>query len=434
MNSRAHAAQILNKVIAEHQSLTKSLHDHLSDPNLRQKSFIKNLCYGTVRWYHRLELITKELLFEPIREKHSDIKCLLLIGLYELTFTNRPNYAIISEIVNSSKELKKNWAAGLLNKTLRRFSKQKSYFLDKNNGNLVAHFSHPSWLIDIIKENWPKEWQDILLANNSHPPMFLRVNATKTTPEKYLTLLTENNIAAERVSYLKEGILLESPVPIHQLPGFQEGLCSVQDGSGQMAVEFLDLSSEHNVLDACAAPGSKTSHLLEAFPDIARLIAIDKDAERLSRVKNNIDRLQLNHEKLHLVLADASHTQQWWDGVSFDRILLDAPCTASGIIRRHPDIKILRKKEDIDTLSQQQHHLLNSLWPLLAKGGKLLYTTCSIFLDENEKVINHFSNHHKDAKSLAIPSDWGIPLKFGRQLLPAISGMDGFYYALIEKK
>lgn len=434
MNSRAHAALILNKVIADHQSLTKSLNDHLRDPEIKEKSLIKNLCYGTLRWYHRLVLITKELLFQPIKEKHSDIMCLLLIGLYELTFTNRPNYAIISEIVNAAKDLKKNWATGLLNKNLRRFAKQKNYFLEKNNGNLIAHFSHPQWLIDIIKDNWPKDWQDILLANNSHPPMFLRVNSARTTPEKYLQLLNEHQINATLVSDLKNGIQLEKPVPIHQLPNFEKGFCSVQDASGQKVVEFLDLTEDLNILDACAAPGSKTSHLLEVTPNISRLTAIDKDAERLTKVKSNIDRLQLSHEKCHLVLADASHTQQWWDGIPFDRILLDAPCTASGIIRRHPDIKVLRRQEDIDTLSQQQHHLLNSLWPLLAKHGKLLYTTCSIFLDENEKAINHFLNSHKDAKSVTIHSDWGIPLKFGRQILPTINGMDGFYYALIEKK
>lgn len=435
MNSRAIAAKIICEVIADKRSLTKVLKDNLAEKiNKNEQAFIQELSYGTLRWYNQLLEISNHLLNTPLKSKNQDLLCLLITGLYQLLFSHKPDYAVVSETVTASKILKKNWAKGLLNKLLRRFIAEKDKILETINQEPTAHYSHPLWLLQKIQKDWPNDWQDIIKANNSRPTLTLRVNAQKTNREEYFTILNENNITAKKIPGLTHAIQLNHPIPVTRIPGFKEGFCSIQDGSGQKVIELLDIHEKHNVLDACAAPGSKTCHILETVPNLSHLVAIDKDANRLTKIKENIERLELPHDKLHFVLADASHTKQWWDGIPYDRILLDAPCTASGTISRHPDIKILREPEDIETLAQQQIHLLNSLWPILKKQGRLLYTTCSIFPEENEQIIQQFLRIHKDAKIIPLNIEWGVALNYGRQQLPHYQGMDGFYYALIEKK
>lgn len=430
MYPRAIAAQVVHQVIYFQRSLSVVLKNiHPSD----DKTLIKELCFGTLRWFHRLEAIANRLLIKPIKTKDRIIFCLLLIGLYQLIYMHTPHYAAVSETVSASKYINKSWAAALLNKTLRRFINEQQKILNDIDKIQVARFSHPQWLIDKIKQDWPKDWENILLENNQHPPMFLRVNHLKISRDNYLKLLLQHDIAAEIVPDLENAIQLAKPLPVDDIMGFHEGFCSVQDGSSQKIVDLLDLKPGQSVLDACAAPGGKTSHILETESTIKKLIAIDSDPERLNKVKKNIVRLQLDHSHFRLVLADANHTKEWWDGHLFDRILLDAPCSGTGVIRRHPDIKILRQPEDIEKIAQQQLHLLNSLWPLLRPNGKLLYTTCSILLQENEGTVSRFLHKRHNAKIILIPKNWGHHLSHGNQLLPGEKNLDGFYYAVIKK-
>lgn len=435
MNSRKIANEILTQVIQNHCSLNEVFSDLLpADLDSKDVGFIKECCYGVLRWYHQLSCIKSILLNAPLREKDADIDHLILLGLFQLLYTNVPDHAAVSETVSVSKVLKKEWAAGLINKCLRRFIREKEKILSSLNENPEGYFSHPKWFIDKIKEAWPDYWKDILEANNKKPPLWLRINIQKTTSEDYLNLLKENNINAFCSDYLSTGILFPTPLPVNHIPKFSEGYVSVQDIAGQFAANLLDLKKDQRVLDACAAPGSKTSHILELQPQLSKLVIVDRDAKRLPMVKENISRLELDHKNIQLVLADTTHTTQWWDGVAFDRILLDPPCSSTGVIRRHPDIKLLKQEKDIDQLSQVQMQLLTTLWKLLKKNGKLLYSTCSVLPEENEQVISNFLAHTEDAKVEKINLPIGIPGKFGVQLFPKEEGPDGFYYALLMKK
>ncbi len=441
-NSRAVAAKILTTVTKDQRSLTSALSNGITSQislSTEDRAFIQELCYGVLRHYHRLCFFADQLLHKPLRSKDDDVKNLLLVGIYQLLYTKTPSYAAVSATVSGADILKKTWAKGLLNKTLRTFIDQTETLNQDSLATESINFSHPTWMIESIKKAWPSQWEAILTANNLRAPMSLRVNPQKTTRDEYLEQLKQQGIEASPITGLAHGIQLTKPLPVNMLPNFNEGFCSVQDASGQKVITLLDCQPKQRVLDACAAPGSKTCHILETTPDLTNLTAIDIDAERLTKIKENIMRLQLNHQNFHLVLADASHTKQWWDGTPFDRILLDAPCSATGVIRRHPDIKVLRQPDDIKSVIQQQQHLLNHLWPLLAKNGKLIYTTCSVLPDENEKQINAFLNAHKNAKILKPKLEWPpqstvISLPHGLQVLPTENGMDGFYYAVIVKQ
>jgi len=432
MNTRAHAAVILQQVTQQQRSLSAVLTDPKNTLPNNDISFMKELCYGTLRWYYPLHSISQKLLNSPLKSKDQDIHCLLLAGLYQLFYLNTPDYAAVSETVNAAKQLNKPWAGGLLNKVMHRAIREKAQ-LQLPGVDQEAEFAHPAWFIEKIRQAWPEQWQSILKANNDYPPMFVRVNLRKTSRDDYLSKLTDAEIKASIVDDCNTALLLHEPLPVDKVPGFREGLCSVQDVSGQYATELLDLQPEQTVLDACAAPGSKTSHMLEQHQDLAKLVAIDKDATRLFRIKENIERLQLGHLNVQLKLADASHTDQWWDGVPFDRILLDAPCSATGVIRRHPDIKLLRRKTDIVQLQHEQLKLLHRLWPLLAPNGKLLYTTCSVLPEENETVVGQFLKANQDAKVVPITLNGGLSLEHGYQILPTLGGADGFYYCCFTK-
>lgn len=432
MNQRAQAALILNQVTLHHQSLSTAIQD--AKLTHESMSLIKEFCFGTLRHYHYLGAIVEKLLLKPLKEKDQDIHALILLGVYQLYYLSTPDYAAVSETVNAAKQLQKNWAAGLINKVLRRAINEREKLMQQANATLIGQYSHPLWLIDALKQAWPEQWDHILQVNNEHPPLYLRINPLKTTRDDFLKILSQHEISAEAESSLPYAIKLAVPKPVNLIPGFNEGLCSVQDASGQYVAELLDLKEGQFVLDACAAPGGKTSHMLELQPKLARLIAIDKDSHRLLRVKENISRLQLNHSNVQLKLADATHTDHWWDGTHFDRILLDAPCSGTGVIRRHPDIKLLRQEADIIELKRQQQKLLTRLWPLLTPGGKLVYSTCSVLPTENEDVIREFIQHHTDAEHIAIKMDWGFGEQYGHQILPQSNGPDGFYYAVLRKK
>ncbi len=294
----------------------------------------------------------------------------------------------------------------------------------------TAAVSHPDWLIKQIEQDWPQQAQQILLENNQQPPMALRVNLARISRDQYLQQLSEQGIEAVAVSFCPSAIILDKPVAVDLLPGFAEGLVSVQDTAAQLAAGLLDVQAGHRVLDVCAAPGGKTAHILEHQPQLKELVAVDVDESRMQRVSDTLQRLKL---PATLVVGDAANPQDWWDGQLFDRILLDAPCSALGVIRRHPDIKLLRRAEDIKPLQALQKNILHAVWPLLAPGGIMLYATCSILKQENEQQIDAFLAEHPDAVELPIDAAWGFAGSHGRQIMTGESAMDGFYYARLGK-
>ncbi|MGB5407514.1 MAG: 16S rRNA (cytosine(967)-C(5))-methyltransferase RsmB [Thiogranum sp.] len=425
------AAQMVFHVLDQGESLNSLLAPQLAklgDP--RQRALAQELTFGTLRWCYRLEAVLNRLLKKPLKKKDRDVHALLLVGLYQLLFLEMPPHAAVSETVGVVRQLGKEWAAGLVNGVLRNAQRQYSALLESVDGAASARWSHPDWWIKRLKQDWPQDWQHILEANNQRPPMVLRVNVSRTDRSAYLQQLKQAGIEAKPSPFPDTAIRLEKPVAVDNLPGFSDGLVSVQDGAAQLSASLLNLKSGQRVLDACAAPGGKTGHILESVPDLGAVVAIDSDERRLIKVGENLQRLRFNAE---LLAADAGDPESWWDGEPFDRILLDAPCSASGVVRRHPDIKSLRQAGDLHTLSQQQQRLLNALWPLLASGGILLYVTCSVFKQENSGAMRVFLDRHHDAAELPLQVQWGEALPVGCQMLPGEQGMDGFYFARLTK-
>lgn len=395
----------------------------------KDRALLRELCYGTLRAYPHLQGIASHLLSKPLKNKDQDIMMLLLLGGYQLTHMRVPDYAAIAATVNAAQALGKPWAKGLINALLRRWQQQDTQLAKRLTQAQAA--AHPAWLYNALQNHWGHHLSGIIMANNEHPPMCLRVNRLHHTVDDYVHLLATHNIASHRAAFAANGLYLQQPKPVDQLPGFTKGWCSVQDEAAQLAAQLLLLAPQQRVLDACCAPGGKTGLLLEHEPELAELVALDQDAERLASVANNLHRLKLNAT---LVCADVIDTDSWWDGKPFDRILLDAPCSATGVIRRNPDIKVHRQPQDIVQLCQLQQQLLTALWPTLKPNGLLLYVTCSVLPEENEQQIARFCTQHADAKSLTIQAPWGISHTYGRQLLPQQQGHDGFYYALIRKQ
>ena len=441
MNARAHAAIILSQVIRGHKDLRPlSLTDAIAQEERKdnfpvdQKALTRELSYGVCRWYNLLDFHLKQLLSKPLKTKDQDIYFLMLVGVYQLYKLNIPDHAAISETVNASRDLKKNWSSKLVNAVLRSFQRQQK---KPHEGEIPAWIrqAHPDWLYKLLSSNHPEDLDSILEANNSKPPMCLRVNIRKNEPEAYLKLLQSVAIDASIEASLPHAIYLNEACNVSELPGFDDGLVSVQDEAAQWAAHLLELKPEYRVLDACAAPGGKTAHILETCPDLEELIALDISPQRTEKILASIERLQLSDSsrKLSILTADAMDLNQWWDGNSFQRILLDAPCSATGVIRRHPDIKWLRDPSDIKQLAKQQGALLQSLWQTLDPNGLLLYATCSVLSEENEEVIEQFLHQHKNAEEIPIHLPVGTRSRFGWQLLPNKTRHDGFFYALIRK-
>ncbi len=445
---RAIAASVLVDVVVDGRSLTRSLLKATGKvKNEKDQSLLKELCYGTLRWYFQLDALAASLISKPLKNKDQDIRLLILAGLYQLEHLSIPAHAVLSETVEATKDLKKDWAKGLVNAVLRSFQRKKTslierLYADRLHAEKVAYYAHPSWLLDEIKSAWPQSWQAVLQANNCRPPMSLRVNALKYDREAYFNKLLECDIEATRLPYSQSGIKLKKPLSVAGLPGFANGAVSVQDEAAQLAAELLQVEAGYRVLDACAAPGGKTCHILERTPSLHELIVLDIDQSRLGKITENLKRLTLDGlQSVKLLQGDASlpgdastAVNKWWDGELFDRILLDVPCSATGVIRRHPDIKILRRPQDIGELVDIQAAMLAAIWPLLKVGGKLLYATCSVLPQENHQQIQSFLQQHADAKEDLINADWGERQPAGRQILPGDNDMDGFYFARIEKK
>lgn len=427
-SARLTAIKIICAVIKDSKSLTNalSLSETLDD---RDKAFCKELCYGTLRWYSRLETILHLLLKKPFKAKDIDITVLALIGLYQIIYLNTPDHAAVSETVNACKKTKKPWAKNTLNAVLRRFLREKEEIEAKVGSNINQQHAHPNWLVQHIAKDWPNQLIDILAANNQRPPMSIRVNTNVTTRAAYLATLNEQEIDATEHPYNNVGLTLEHAVNVERLPNFWQGASSVQDSAAQLAADLLNVSTGQRILDVCAAPGGKAAHIAESTANI-NLTAVDIDEQRNVKVFDNFKRLGLN---ANILTVDVLEPNEWFDDGPFQRILLDAPCSATGVIRRHPDIKSLRQPEDITKLAKLQQQLLHTIWPLLEKNGVLLYATCSILAIENSQQIERFMAQHHDAKEIPISAQWGHACKVGRQILPGEDNMDGFYYAHITK-
>lgn len=430
MNPRLAAAKALAAVLNGKASLNSSLPTQMDKVEDRDRGFTQDLAFGTARWQPRLSALAAKLLQKPFKAADADVEALLLVGLYQLLYTRVPAHAAIGETVGCADKLKKPWAKALLNAVLRRAQRESEALLAELEHDPVVRTAHPRWLQKSLKAFWPEQWEAICAANNAHPPMILRVNRRHHSRDAYLGLLTQAGIAATPCIYSRDGIILEAATDVRSLPGFAEGWVSVQDEAAQLAADLLDLAPGQRVLDACCAPGGKTCHILEAEPKLAGVVAVDLEAKRLVRVRENLARLGLSAD---LIAADGRDTATWWDGKPFQRILLDAPCSATGVIRRHPDIKLTRQPDDIAALAVLQGELLDALWITLEVGGILLYATCSTLPTENTEVIEAFLARTPGARELDLATTAGIKQPHGRQLLAQEGGHDGFYYAKLIK-
>nr|WP_199767898.1 16S rRNA (cytosine(967)-C(5))-methyltransferase RsmB [Ketobacter alkanivorans] len=435
LNTRARAAQILEQVLPlNRQNLQlRSLSDLM--PKVaeedKDKGLLQEICFGVCRWYIRLDKLAAPLIRQPFKPKDADLHALLLIGLYQMFYLRIPDHAAISQTVEACRQLNKDWAVKVINGMLRRAQRDKALLETSLPDSSSIQTAHPKWLMDAVTAAWPEQANAIFKANNEPGPMCLRVNCLHNSRDDYMARLKERGIGARIGQLAASALYLEKPCDVDELPGFREGWVSVQDEAAQLSAFLLDPQPGERILDTCAAPGGKTCHLLEQQPALAEVVALDMDGQRLQRVQENLDRLHLNANLVHASLEQYAqdHPQS-----RFDRILLDAPCSATGVIRRHPDIKWLRKRSDIGKLADTQQHLLQIAFSLLKPGGTLLYATCSILPQENSRVVHQFLQHQRHAKAQTIAAEWGIGHDCGRQLFPTINGHDGFYYCAIKQK
>jgi 16S rRNA (cytosine967-C5)-methyltransferase len=432
LNARSLAATAVAAVTGRGVSLDDALPVALARlERPADAGLVRELAYGALRWRFRYEPLLAALLARPLKARDADIHALLLVGLYQLLEMRVPDHAAVGETVGGAAALGKGWARGLVNATLRNFLRDRDALLARADADPAVRHAHPAWLAARFAADWPADWEAMLAANNARAPMTVRVNTRRSSREALREMLARADIQAEPVAVATDALSLAAPVDVAALPGFDAGLVSVQDAAAQLAADVVDAHPGMRVLDACAAPGGKTGHLLERTPELGALVAVDQSETRLTRVRDNLDRLGLDAT---LVAADASTPSQWWDRRPFDRILLDAPCSATGVIRRHPDIKSLRREADIARLAAEQARLLDSLWPLLAPGGKLIYASCSVLAAENAEQVAAFVARHSDVRAAELPTAWGRTAGPGRQILPGEHGMDGFYYACLEKR
>ena len=427
LDVRAAAAIVIGGVLGG-QSMNRSLPAQIDKVSKRDQGLLQQLCYGTLRQGPRLQGILALLLEKPLRDKDRDIQGLLLCGLYQLDNTRVPDHAAVAATVSATRVLKKHWAKGMTNAVLRRYLREREQLSQELDEAAAA--CHPPWLFHKVVKQWPAFAATIIEANNQQPPMTLRVNIMQVSRDAYLAKLAEQGIEARPGSLGPQSIQLGQPMDVWNLPGFAGGELSVQDEAAQLAAIVLGAEPGERVLDACAAPGGKTCHILEMQPQLAELVAMDVDKQRLQKVSENLQRLKL---RATVLTGDAAQPPAQLEHNSFDRILLDAPCSASGVVRRHPDVKLLRRESDIAQLALLQGDLLAGLWPLLKTGGTLLYATCSILEEENSGVIQGFLAKESGAVLSNGNMAGGEALAYGYQLLPSPDGPDGLFYARLKK-
>ena len=430
MNVRAIAAKVLNQVVEKGQSLTQALPAIQQDLSPKDKALVQVLCYGVLRTLPRLDFFCRSLMKKPLTGKQRDLHFLILVGIYQLLYTRIPSHAAVGETVNGAKALKKPALKGMINGVLRSFLREQESLVAQADQQPALLYCHPSWLVKRLQAAYGEEKAaQIMTENNQQAPMWLRVNARFHDREQYLALLTEQDKSATFIDCNDNALCLDNACDVYQLPGFTEGWVSVQDGAAQLAAHYLDAQPNDLILDACSAPGGKTVHTLELQPKLKQMVAVDFDEKRLLRVQENLDRLNVSATVIH---GDASTPDEWWSGEQFDRILCDAPCSATGVIRRHPDIRWLRRDSDINELVTLQKKILSALWQKLKPGGVLLYATCSILPEENDLQVKAFLNTTSDASLIPLSTMHDSDITT-RQILPNEQKMDGFYYAKLQK-
>ncbi len=426
-NVRVEAARALAPVLAGRQSLAATLAPAQARVPPHETALLQALCYGVLRYGPTLEAVLAGLMQRPLKAAEVQTRAVLLCGLYQLGFMRVPSHAAVAESVEAVRLLGRPRLTGLVNGVLRSFERDSERLLARAASSPPGRYAHPQWLINMLERDWPQDWTAVLEANNQPPPMTLRVNRRRCARAQWLA---RAQLAADAVAGLEEAVQLHTPQEVEALPGFMEGEVSVQDAGAQWAATLIELAPGMRVLDACSAPGGKTGHLLERAPDGVEVTALDVDAGRQQRVSENLQRLGLSAQVL---TGDLAAPDAWWDGQPFQRILLDAPCSATGVIRRHPDIKYLRRADDIPALAERQEALLQSAWNMLAPGGELLYVTCSVLHAENREVVERFLAARPDATVCPLPEAVGRERGPGRQRLPGEQGMDGFFYALLRR-
>lgn len=429
---RAEAARVLASVL-QGRSLDTALRiDPKASP--QERGLLRSLCYDSVRWYYRLDALLVRLLARPNQSLAPEVRALAIVGLCQLLYSQIPPHAAVAETVNAARLLRQPRAAGLINALLRRCLREQAALTRAIDADLATRMAHPAWLVQQLAADWPHEYEAILNANNERPPLWLRVNRRRISGSDYRRELERQGHTVAASLFEDEALRLERAVDVADLPGFHDGLVSVQDAAAQLAARLLKARPNDRVLDACAAPGGKTSHVLELQPELAHLIAVDVSAERMVRVQENLQRLGLHAE---LLTADAAHPADWWDEKPFERILLDVPCSATGVIRRHPDIKLLRRQADIGELQLRQAELLRRTWGMLVPGGRLVYASCSALRAETTQVIEAFLATASKSRDVTSNEISGLGLEPtagpGHRIQAGSAGMDGFYYAVLEK-
>jgi len=426
-NPRIAAVKALSEVLDSGKNLAESA--ALSGiRDSRDSALARHLAYGVLRQLTALEWLAGSLLSKPVKKRERDIQRLLLLGLHQLWHDKTASHAAVNETAECARLLGKPWAVGLINAVLRRFQREREQLLSKLD-QTTQYFAHPDWMLKEIQQDWPKDWQAIVEANNRQAPLWLRINRQQADEAALKLELKAAGFEVENHTYARDAISISPAAMVAKIPGFEKGLLSVQDPAAQLARDLLDPGPGERILDACAAPGGKTAHLLESCPGI-ELTVLDRQAKRVEQIQQGLKRLGLGAET---IAADATDVSSWWDGKKFNKILLDAPCSATGVIRRHPEIKWLRSQEQINTVVQIQKELLTALWPLLEAGGTLVYATCSILKRENSQQIQQFMENHADAVCVAPAVEWGTAEPFGRQIIPGEARMDGFFYAVLRK-
>lgn len=394
----------------------------------KEHALLQELAFGTVRHWYRLEPVVRQRLRKPFKRRDRDLFALLVAGVYELDVMRTPDHAAVDAWVEATRALGKAWGRGLVNAVLRAVLRAPQERAPAHEPGR-AH-GWPDWLAAALAHDWPDDWARLAATGTQRPSMTLRVNRRRTSRDAYRRRLAADGIEAQPARAAPDALVLTEPVAVERLPGFDAGEVSVQDAGAQLAAATLAPRAGERVLDACAAPGGKTGHLAEIAPALAALVAVESDPDRAQRLRHSLARLGVD---ARLEVADAGDTRAWWDGRPFDRILLDVPCSGTGVIRRHPDIRLLRRPADIDTFAAQQAALLDAVWPLLAPGGMLLYATCSILRRENADQVAAFLERTPQARAAQWSAPWGQADGVGRQILPGDDGMDGFFYALLER-